>query len=155
MDVFARLSPEIALDFGELKNALLKRFDMTEDDFHKKFRFSKPDESETFVQFSTRLDSYLERWIQLSRTNRTFEDLKDLFLREQFLLCCSKGFALFLKERIPRQSKISRDMRTSLQRHELRLPDRSRRNRFSTEDKRPINNRNTKIRRIRTKAVTM
>ncbi|XP_052673702.1 uncharacterized protein LOC128155864 [Crassostrea angulata] len=101
LDVFARLSPETALDFNELKNALLKRFDMTEDGFRKKFRFSKPDGSETFMQFSTRLDSYLERWIQLSKTNRTLDDLKDLFLREQFLLCCSKELALFLKERIP------------------------------------------------------
>nr|XP_034316846.1 uncharacterized protein LOC117686231 [Crassostrea gigas] len=101
LDVFARLSPETALDFNELKNALLKRFDMTEDGFRKKFRFSKPDGSETFMQFSTRLDSYLERWIQLSKTNKTFDDLKDLFLREQFLLCCSKELALFLKERIP------------------------------------------------------
>nr|XP_034331791.1 uncharacterized protein LOC117690977 [Crassostrea gigas] len=101
LDVFARLSPETALDCNELKNALLKRFDMTEDGFRKKFRFSKPDGSETFMQFSTRLDSYLERWIQLSKTNKTFDDLKDLFLREQFLLCCSKELALFLKERIP------------------------------------------------------
>nr|XP_034322671.1 uncharacterized protein LOC117688635 [Crassostrea gigas] len=101
LDVFARLSPETALDFNELKNALLKRFDMTEDGFRKKFRFSKQDGSETFMQFSTRLDSYLERWIQLSKTNKTFDDLKDLFLREQFLLCCSKELALFLKERIP------------------------------------------------------
>lgn len=101
LDVFARLSPETALDFNELKNALLKRFDMTEDGFRKKFRFSKPDGSETFMQFSTRLDSYLERWIQLSKTNKAFDDLKDLFLREQFLLCCSKELALFLKERIP------------------------------------------------------
>uniref|UniRef100_A0A8W8J3E4 Uncharacterized protein n=1 Tax=Magallana gigas TaxID=29159 RepID=A0A8W8J3E4_MAGGI len=74
---------------------------MTEDGFRKKFRFSKPDVSETFMLFSTRLDSYLERWIQLSKTNKTFDDLKDLFLREQFLLCCSKELALFLKERIP------------------------------------------------------
>ncbi|XP_052682777.1 uncharacterized protein LOC128163272 [Crassostrea angulata] len=100
LDVFARLSPETALDFNELKNALLKRFDMTEDGFRKKFRFSKPDGSETFMQFSTRLDSYLERWIQLSKTNKTFDDLKDLFLREQFLLCCSKELALFLKESV-------------------------------------------------------
>lgn len=46
-------------------------------------------------------------------------------------------------------------MHTSLKRQEQRLPHRSRRNRFSTEEKRPINNRNTKIRRNRTKAVTV
>lgn len=68
---------------------------MTEDGFLKKFRFSKPDGSEMFVQFSTNLDSYLERWIQLSKTNRTFEDLNDLFLREEF-----KRLALFFNGKI-------------------------------------------------------
>jgi hypothetical protein len=102
LDVFARLSPEIALDFKELKQALLKRFDMTEDGFRKKFRSSKPDGSETFMQFSSRIDSYLERWIELSGTNKTYKDLIDLFLREQFILCCSKDLGLFLKERIPK-----------------------------------------------------
>ncbi|XP_062602901.1 uncharacterized protein LOC134264647 [Saccostrea cucullata] len=101
LDVFSRLPPESALDFDELKKALLKRFDMTEDGFRKKFRSSKPDGSETFMQFSVRLDSYLERWIELSKTTKTYEGLKDLFLREQFTLCCSKELALFLKERIP------------------------------------------------------
>ena len=61
LDVFVRLPPEKALEFDELKNALMKRFDMTEDGFRKKFRSSRPDGSETFLQFSCRLDSYLER----------------------------------------------------------------------------------------------
>ncbi|XP_061194307.1 uncharacterized protein LOC133202481 [Saccostrea echinata] len=52
LDVFSRLPPESAIDFDELKKALLKRFDMTEDGFRKKFRSSKPDGSEFFMQFS-------------------------------------------------------------------------------------------------------
>ena len=43
LDVFARLPPEDALDFDELKAALYKRFDMTEDGFRKRFRSSKPE----------------------------------------------------------------------------------------------------------------
>ncbi|XP_062612822.1 uncharacterized protein LOC134274563 [Saccostrea cucullata] len=101
LDVFARLPPDSALDFDELKKALMKRFDMTEDAFRKKFRSSKPDGSETFIQFSTRLESYMERWMELSKTVKTYEGLKDLMLREQFILCCNKELSLFLKERIP------------------------------------------------------
>ncbi|XP_062615830.1 uncharacterized protein LOC134277515 [Saccostrea cucullata] len=74
---------------------------MTEDAFRKKFRSSKPDGSETFIQFSTRLESYMERWMELSKTVKTYEELKDLMLREQFILCCNKELSLFLKERIP------------------------------------------------------
>ena len=61
LDVFARLPPSSALDYEELKKALYKRFEMTEDGFRKKFRTLKLDGNETFSQFSTRLDNYIER----------------------------------------------------------------------------------------------
>lgn len=64
LDVFARLPPSSALDYDELKNALYKRFEMTEVGFRKKFRTSKPDGSETF---SSILDSYLERLIESTK----------------------------------------------------------------------------------------
>lgn len=103
---------------------------MTEDGFLKKFRFSKPDGSEMFVQFSTSLDSYLERWIQLSKTNRTFEDLNDLFLREEF-----KRLALFFNGKI--WASIHDMTRYTDQFAEVRTTTSSSitQNRFSTEDK--------------------
>ena len=68
--MFARLPPTSALDFDELKEALYKRFEMTEDGFRKNYRTSKPDGSETFVQFSSRINNYIERWIELSKTEK-------------------------------------------------------------------------------------
>ena len=32
----------------------------------------------------------MERWIELSKTAKSYEGLKYLILREQFILCCSK-----------------------------------------------------------------
>ena len=32
---------------------------------------------------------------------KTYDGMKDLFFREQFILCCNKELSLFLKERIP------------------------------------------------------
>lgn len=69
---------------------------MTEDGFRKRFQLSKPEGSDIFLQFSSRLDSYVERWVELSRTDKSYEG----FLCEQFLLCCTKELSL-LKERIP------------------------------------------------------
>ena len=57
-DVYERLSTEDAADYDKLKDALLKNFDMTERGFRKKFRYSRPERSETFIQFSSRLCSY-------------------------------------------------------------------------------------------------
>ena len=102
LDVFSRLPVATALNYDELKKALLKRFDMTEEGFRKKFRLSKPEGGETFQQFATRLESYFERWIDMSATGKTYDELKDLMMKDQFLQCCGKDLALFLKERIPK-----------------------------------------------------
>jgi len=102
LDVFSRLPVEQALNFDELKKALLKRFELTEEGFRKKFKSSMPEIEETFGQFSVRIDNYLERWIEMSKTEKSYNKLKDLMLRDQFLQCCGKDLALFLKERIPR-----------------------------------------------------
>jgi hypothetical protein len=112
--VFARLSPEIALDCKEIKQALLKRFDITEDGFRRKFRSSNPDGSETFMQFSSRIDSYLERWIELSGTNKAYKDLKDLFPREQFILYCSKDLGTFLERKDTQKNSGNGKIRRSI-----------------------------------------
>ena len=95
------MPPEQALDYKALKTALLKRFDLTEDGFKRKFRASRPEGAETFSQFSVRLSSYLQRWIDMSKTSKTFDDLFDLVIRDQFLHVCSKDLSLFLRERTP------------------------------------------------------
>ena len=51
LDVYDRLSTEDAADYDKLKDALLKNFDMTEREFRKKFRYSRPERSETFIVF--------------------------------------------------------------------------------------------------------
>ena len=61
LDVYDRLSTEDAAFYDKLKDALLKNFDMTERGFRKKFRYSRPERSETFIQFSSRLCSYLNK----------------------------------------------------------------------------------------------
>ncbi|XP_021346951.1 uncharacterized protein LOC110446237 [Mizuhopecten yessoensis] len=101
LDVFSRLPVEKALDFDELKNALLLRFEMTEEGFRKSFRTARPEGGETFSQFATRLQSYAERWIELSKTEKNYEKLRDLMLRDQFIHCCGQDLSLFLKERTP------------------------------------------------------
>ena len=55
LDVYDRLSVDDSADYEKLKEALLKNFDMTERGFRKKFRYERPEKSETFIQFSSRL----------------------------------------------------------------------------------------------------
>ena len=66
----------------------MKRYDLTEDGYRRKFRASKPEVDESPEQFIVRLDRYLLRWLELSNTDRSFEGLKDLIVKEQFIDSC-------------------------------------------------------------------
>lgn len=102
LDVYSRLPADKALLYDELKTALLKRFNLTEDAFRNKFRSSCPEYGETFSQYASRLSGYFDRWMELTGTNKTFENLYDLMMREQVTNMCSPELVLFIKERVPK-----------------------------------------------------
>ena len=99
LDVYSRLSSTEALDYDKLCDALLKRYQLTEEGFRQKFRTSKQEVGETAGQFVVRLTNYLSRWMELGKVDETYEGLKDLILREQFLTVSNRNLVLFLKER--------------------------------------------------------
>ena len=102
LDVYSRLAPVDALNYDKLKDALLKRFQMTEEGFRLKFRSSKPVQGETASQFAVRSENYLLRWIEMAKAGKAFDGLKDLLLREQCLQASSGTLALYLRERAPK-----------------------------------------------------
>ena len=79
----------------------MKRYDLTEEGYRRKFRASKPEVDESPEQFIVRLDTYLVRWLELLNTERSFEGLKDLIVKEQFIDACPKELAIHLRERAP------------------------------------------------------
>ena len=99
LDVYSRLSPTDSLNYDKLKDALLKRFQLTEEGFRSKFRSSRPEVGETRPQFVVRLDDYLNRWMDMANVSKDFDGLKDLVLREQFMQSSNKNLQVFLKER--------------------------------------------------------
>ena len=100
LDVYDRLSTEDAADYDKLKDALLKNFDMTERGFRKKFRYSRPERSETFIQFSSRLCSYLNKWLTMAKVEKSFEAVCDFMARDQFLEACSRELFVHLKPKV-------------------------------------------------------
>ena len=56
----------------------MKRYDLTEDGYRRKFRASKLEVDESPDQFIVQLDRYPLQWLELSDTERTFDGLKGL-----------------------------------------------------------------------------
>ena len=98
LDVYSRLSSTEAVDYDILRESLLKRFQLTEEGFRLKFRKSTPEKGETASQFATRINNYLTRWMDLGKVDETYEGIRDLFLREQFMNSVHKNLQVFLKE---------------------------------------------------------
>jgi len=96
LDVFSMMPAEQANDDDKLKDALLKRYLLSADGFKRRFRTAKPETGETLSQFLTRLDNYLERWIELAKVTKSHNGLKALTVREQYLSTCPKEMAMHL-----------------------------------------------------------
>ena len=102
LDVYALMPKEDALNYDKLKVALLKRYELTEEGFKRKYKKCRPENGETFQQFTTRMKSYFTRWIDMASKEKSYEGLQDLILREQLTFICNRDLELFLREREPK-----------------------------------------------------
>ena len=99
LETYSRLSEEQAERYEELKTALLERYGLTSEGYRQKLRRISPEPDESPSQFLSRIESYLSRWIELSRTDASYEGLFDLIVTEQFLESCPPPIQIYLKER--------------------------------------------------------
>ena len=107
LEVFARLSKDDQSDYEQIREALLNNFNLTERQFKRKFRESRPEKLETFRQFSSRMASYLEKWLAMAKVEKTFEAVCDFLARDQFLEIANQDMYIFLK---PKSFKTLGDM---------------------------------------------
>ncbi len=83
--VYSKLAISDARNYNKLKEAILKRYQLTEEGFRTKFRESRPEIGESSGQYITRLGNYLTRWMNLLDVKETYDDLRRLFIMEQFM----------------------------------------------------------------------
>ena len=84
--------------YEQLKSALLKKFQCTPEGFRKRFRESKPTAGEPFETYAVELRRLADRWISLSKVEKTYEGLLGLILSEQLLQSVLHDLATFLCE---------------------------------------------------------
>ena len=102
LDVYALMPKEDALNYDKLKVALLKRCELTEEGFKRKYKKCRPENGETFQQFTTRMKSYFTRWIDMTSIEKSYAGLQDLILWEQLTFIYNRDLELFLREREPK-----------------------------------------------------
>ncbi len=100
LDVYSRSPNSAANDYKQLKQALLKRHNLTDEGYRLKFRQERPVRNESPPQFIARLLNYVKKWMSLAEVDDTLPaQVCDLFVREQFLEACPQDLAAFMREK--------------------------------------------------------
>ena len=95
-----RLLDSSAADYKQLKQALLNRYNLTDEGYRLKFRQERPERDKSPSQFIACLLNYMKKWMSLPEVNNTSPArVRDLFVREQFLEACPQDLAAFLREK--------------------------------------------------------
>ena len=94
-----RMSDHEINDYELLKERLLKRFQLTEGGYRKKFKRSHMEKGETPEQFVERLRRFMRKWREMAGYDKSYEGLEEMVIRDQFFLTCGKSLQTFLKEK--------------------------------------------------------
>ena len=159
LEVYSRMTEGESCSYDKLKAAILRKYQLTADGFRKQFYDAKREKEETASQFICRITGYLDRWIQLAEIEQSFQGLKDLIVKEQFLTVSEEHLTLYLRERDPKQlddmikladmyldARIHRDRNIS-----KKFKDNSNRIPFSSESERPAR-KTTEDKQVQNKA---
>ncbi len=60
----------------------------------------RPETGETFVQYASRAQNYLDRWFELGRVEKMYEGVTDYLLRDQLLTTCTRELYVHLREKV-------------------------------------------------------
>ncbi|GFN74002.1 hypothetical protein PoB_000050800 [Plakobranchus ocellatus] len=105
----------------------MKRYDLTEDGYRRKFRTCKPAEGENPDMSIVRIVTYLDRWIELSKMDKSDEKLKDLIVREKFMDACPEDLATSLREKdLPTLERVTKEADLFLKARNRKLSDQPR-----------------------------
>ena len=99
LDVFYGLSDLEQTDYKVVKEALCRRYLLTEDEFRKQLHITKVQTGETPTQFMTRLGRLFSKWVEATGIEKSYEDINSLIVREQFLRRCHPELEAYLREK--------------------------------------------------------
>ena len=82
-EIYSRLPPSSKQDFGEVRDALYRHYNVSAEAYRRRFRTLKRGKTETFQQLCDRLELCLQKWHSMSGMEQDFTGLFQLFLMEQ------------------------------------------------------------------------
>ena len=99
---YAGLSTEDANNYDKVKEAILQRYDITEESYRQRFRVAKRKLGESNKEIVARLNDLASKWLKSCKSP---EEVRDKIVLEQFLNMQSEELKVFIRERKPSSSE--------------------------------------------------
>ena len=96
---YAALGPEDAGSYKAVKEAILRRYDITEESYRQRFRLQKRNSGESYRDLVAKLDDLACKWLQ---PRETLEEIRDKVVLEQLVNSLQEEVRVFVKERKPK-----------------------------------------------------
>ncbi|KAL5489194.1 hypothetical protein EMCRGX_G018260 [Ephydatia muelleri] len=104
---YAAMRAEDAGTYQLLKEAILRRYDISDETYRQRFRETVKKEDETVSELAVRLDDLLQKW---TKDCKTVAEVRDLMVREQLLNALPRDLKIWVSERKPKTSTEAADM---------------------------------------------
>ena len=95
---YAAMSPTDAGVYSEVKKAILRRYDISEETYRQRFRSAQKKEGEAYVELATRLTDLFKKWMA---SCSTIESVAEKIVVEQLLSTMPTELRIWLSERKP------------------------------------------------------
>lgn len=102
LECVMQLPPEEIKEYKKMRDTLLFRFKRTAEHFRKKFRDTKKESGESFLQCGKRMKSYIERWFELlGKDIGSVYDVFDVFMQEAVFKLLHSEMEVRVREQRP------------------------------------------------------
>ena len=96
---YAALGAEEAVDYRRVKEAILRRYDVSEESYRRRFRTTRKGKNETFRELAVRLADLAKKWMAGCET---LEEVLDKLVVEQLLDTLGADLKIWLSEKKPK-----------------------------------------------------
>ena len=103
LETFHRLDADDAADFEVVRREILQRYRKDAEYYRRKFRESTKDVDETFPQYVTRMERYIDRWFeQAKKDSKNVTEVLDMFMTEQLYSIMNDELSLTVRKAEPK-----------------------------------------------------
>ena len=99
LDTFFGLSETQQRNYDVIKEALMRKYALTEEQFRRQFYSTGIEQGETIQEFMARLERLFTKWVEASKITKDYNGLTNLLIREGFYQRCDDDLAAYLREK--------------------------------------------------------